>query len=110
MSDVDARRFNVIVDGETGEAMCVMAPGGRRMTWKEVDDQLNSARPEARLITSYRADEIDLMVDHYFARTQDFMHAGCQDKIREAVQGIFQDARIGRSCGPQPHEQSQEKP
>lgn len=43
------------------------------------------------------AQAADLMVDHYIAKTADFMHAGCHDKIREAVQGIFQQLRLARS-------------
>lgn len=61
-----------------------------------------------RTIASFKPDELDLIVDHYFARTIDLMHEGYHDKIREAVHGIFQDIRVGR-YKPQLHAEGKDK-
>lgn len=75
-----------------------------------IENLQEDTRPEARRIDSYKPDEIDLMVDHYFAHTIDLMHAGCHDKIREAVHGIFQDARIAELKRREPQNDERTKP
>lgn len=42
-------------------------------------------------------DHADLAVDHYIAKTIDLQHAGCHDKIREAVHAIFGELRRERT-------------
>lgn len=58
MSDMDARRYNVVMNAETGTILAVYAPGGKPMTLKEIDDRLNAA-PVAEEKTPMRFRLID---------------------------------------------------